>query len=187
MVREKGQCSKKENRVPGFSRSVVLLAGSLLAFASCQTVPIAPKRTSDQVGMLVIPLEFKNESGEQLEEVMSLNFDRVDDSKTGQLLDFHDDYGFITTVAPGEHRITKMLLRWKASNQIVQQMELNIPFTINAGEITILPLMFNVTFSSKGRFFALHNLLHDQLVAIQADLQNYQHIETWTMGPLPSQ
>ena len=118
---------------------------------------------------------------------MSLNSDGVDDSKTGELLDFHYDYGFITTVAQGEHRITKMLLRWKESGQILQQMELNVPFTIKSGEITILPVMFNVTFSSKGRFFAPHNLLHDQLVKIQADLQNYRNIETWTMGPLPSQ
>jgi hypothetical protein len=177
---------KKTNSVPSACLLMMLLAGSLLAFASCQTVPVAPKRSSDQAGLLVVPLEFVNETNEPLPFVMSLNFDGVEDSKTGEMIDFHRDYGFLTTVAPGEHRITRMLIRWQESGQILQQMALDVPFTVKSGEITILPVMFNITFSSKGKYFAPHNLLHDQLVVIQGDLQHYKNIDTWTMGPLPA-
>jgi hypothetical protein len=59
MIIEKGRNMKKANHVPGVFRLVILLAGSLLAFASCQTVPYAPKRATEQSALLVVPLEFK--------------------------------------------------------------------------------------------------------------------------------
>ncbi|MCX7029282.1 MAG: hypothetical protein NTU62_04075 [Spirochaetes bacterium] len=164
---------------------MILLAGSLLAFASCQTVPYAPKRATEQSALLVVPLEFRNETSWQLEHVMSLNFDGVEDSKTGDLLEFGRPFGFITSVAPGDHRITRVLIPWKTSGQILHQMALNTPFTVKAGMVSILPMRFSLWFKSDGAYLSTTNLLPNQVAEIRAELQEYRNIETWTMEPQP--
>jgi hypothetical protein len=176
---------KNENIVPATLRVIVLLACGLLAFASCQTVPSAPKRVSETSTMLIVPLEFKNETTRQLELTMSLNFDGSQDSKTGDLLDFGMPFGFVRGVEAGSHRITRMLVRWKVSGQIIQQLELNIPCTLTPGTATILPVRMGVAFKSDGSYFATYNLLPYQMAELYTQLQGYQNIETWNLEPVP--
>jgi hypothetical protein len=165
---------------------VLLLACGLLAFASCQTVPSAPKRASESSTMLIVPLEFRNETTRQLELTMSLNFDGVSDSKTGDLLDFGYPFGFVRGVEPGNHRITRMLVRWKASGQILQQLELDIPCALKPGTATILPVRMSVAFKSEGNYFTVYNLLPNQMAELYAELQGYQNMETWILEPAPA-
>jgi hypothetical protein len=116
---------------------------------------------------------------------MSLNFDGVEDSKTGDLLEFGRPFGFITNVTPGDHRITRVLIRWKTSGQILHQLALNVPFTVKAGMVTILPIRFSLWFKSDGAYLSTTNLLPNQVAEIRATLQEYRNIETWTMEPQP--
>ncbi len=176
---------KKTNRVPSAGILMLLLAGSLLAVASCQTVPVAPKRTSDQASMLVVPLEFKNETSWQLEHVMGMNFDGSQDTKTGDLLEFGRPFGFITSLAPGDHKITMVLIRWKTTGQILHQSTLSVPFTVKAGTVTILPIRFSLWFKSTGAYLSSTNLLPDQVAEIRAKLAQYRNIETWTIELQP--
>lgn len=164
---------------------LTLLGCGLLACASCQTVPSAPKRVSESSTMLIVPLEFRNESSRQLELTMSLNFDGTQDSKTGDLLDFGRPFGFVRGVEPGSHRITRMLVRWKVSGQILQQLELDIPCTLKPGTATILPVRMSVAFKQDKSYFATYNLLPNQMAELYAELRGYQNMETWTLEPVP--
>jgi len=176
---------KRLNLLPSIGRAAILIAFMLLAFTACETVPYAPARTAEGSTMLIVPLEFKNETARQLELTMSLNFDGVQDSKTGDLLDFGRPFGFVRGVAPGSHRITRMLVRWKVSGQILQQLELNIPCELKPGTATILPVRMSVAFKSNGSYFATYNLLPSQMAELYAELKGYRNMETWTLEPVP--
>jgi hypothetical protein len=162
---------------------IAALAACLMSLASCQSVKFAPKPASASSAMLVVPLEFKNQSSRDTRLLLDLKYDGSLDSKTGNLIDFHNDYGFITEVAAGSHRITRMLVRWEATGQILRQWDLDIPFKLSQGQFTILPVRFSVTLKENATYFANYNLLPDQIAEVRADLNKYRNMESWTEAP----
>ncbi len=148
--------------------------------AACQTVRFAPERKTPDATLLVIPLEFKTDSGEAA-YVFSLNLDGVSDSKTGDLVDFAQEFAFIRGIEPGSHRITRILVRWKPTGQIIKQFERDIPFEIKAGSATLLPVRFSLNVKQNASYFTTYNLVADDVEAARVELKTYQHIDSWLM------
>jgi len=170
---------RRISRLFFFALGIAALAGCLLVLASCQSVKFAPKRTSDSATMLVIPLEIKNQSDRQPAFLVDFKYDGSLDSKTGNLANFDNDYAFITELQPGPHKITRMIIRWEPTGQILQQWDRDIPFKLSAGEYTILPVRFSVTMKKDGTYFTDYNMFPEQLAEVRADLEKYRNIEGW--------
>jgi hypothetical protein len=151
-----------------------------MVLVSCQSVKFAPKRTSDSATMLVIPLEIKNQSDRQPYFLVDFKYDGSLNTKTGNLVNFDNDYGFITELTAGPHKITRMIIRWEPTGQVLQQWDRNIPFTLSEGQFTILPVRFSVTMKKDGDYFTHYNLFPEQVAEVRADLGRYRNIEGWT-------
>jgi hypothetical protein len=77
--------------------------------------------------------------------------------------------------------MTSMIVRWEETGQIVTQIELNIPFTARAREVTIIPYRFSLLSEEKGLYFNAYNLLPTQYQEVREALAAYENIDTWTL------
>ncbi len=163
-------------RISAVSAAMLLLG----LVTACTTVNYAPERKTPDATLLVIPLEFKTDSGEA-DFVFSLNIDGNQDSQTGDLVNFSQEFAFIRGIPPGSHRITRILVRWKPTGQIIKQFERDIPFEIRAGSAMLLPVRFSLNVKQNASYFTTYNLLAPDVAAARAELQTYEHIDSWVM------
>lgn len=166
-------------------RYCALIGAVVLLSAACQTIDVVPERKTSDSTLLIIPLEFKTEGGET-PFVFSLNLDDVQDSKTGDLLDFGRSFAFLRDIGPGKHRITRMLVRWKPTGQIVQQTQLDIPFALDVGQALLLPVRFSISVKANRSYFTTYNLLEKDIEEAWTELRTYGNMEGWDIAPLAS-
>lgn len=157
-----------------------LLAG--LVLVSCGTVRSVPTLAAQDATLIVIPIEVVQKVQRDVSGfILTLNYDDKQDMRTGgSTFRFSQRYGYITDVAPGDHRMTSMIIRWEKTGQIVTQIELNIPFTAKAREV-IIPYRFSLLSEEKGFYFNAYNLLPAQHTEIREEIAGYENIDNWTL------
>jgi hypothetical protein len=132
--------------------------------------------------LLIIPPEFSNPTTKDITLTMSPNFDDETDFRTLDLIRFGDPHAFTTGLKPGFHRITRMLVRWAKSGQIVFQYDVNVPFTRKEGAATLLPLRFSAAVRDESVYFATANPIATDIAGIEQDLrENYKNMEQWQL------
>jgi hypothetical protein len=160
---------------------MIALATFAAMLCACQSTKYTPKPKNAESTLLIIPLQFANQTKDPFPVQFSLNFDGSMDSRTLDLIDFSKPYAFIKTLSPGTHKITRLLSRWSETGQIMGQYDLSLPFTVSAGEAAVLPYRFNVLVKDKRYYFSTPNILANEMKEIKKDLMEYENIEAWIL------
>jgi hypothetical protein len=157
--------------------SAVLAVSCVMAFVSCQTVPI-PK-SQDSV-LLVLKVNRVGSASGMGSVGYFFNFDNGQKIAVGNAA----GYRFITELSPGEHELSHVIAY---SNDFIGDKEHRNPvgfkFKLEPGKPLIFPYALTITTELSGGYITnnwnIVALTKPQLDAIAEDLKDYDNYKLW--------
>jgi hypothetical protein len=186
--RRKGGVMRKVAALFSWMARLCVGAWCIAGAVGCASLKSVPKPAEASDGLLVISMEHESYSGD-FPFYYSLSSDDRPDDQTRNPVEPAAQYAFMKGLSPGHHVITRILVRLRKTQQIVQQWQVSVPFDIKEGAITILPIRLTVAWGKDNDtkdklFFGSHNLTKEDLMGIQQDLGDWENIDLWSFAPV---